>query len=162
MDGYNVIFSWDDLKLMAKNDLQGARDSLLEILCNFQGVTRSRVIVVFDAYRVKNNPGRQEKYKNITVVYTSESETADHFIEKYTFNFKHPYRARVVTSDGLEQVITMGHGALRTSSREFRKEVEAANVEIRKVIERSRVKGGGQNLAVALGDALEKRFGGNQ
>lgn len=128
MDGYNVIFGWDELKKIAAFSLEDARHALAEILCNYQGVRQTGVILVFDAYRVKNNTGKSGAYKNITVVFTAESETADNYIEKYTADMKKPYSVRVVTGDGLEQIITMGHGALRTSSREFRKEVEEANV----------------------------------
>ena len=156
VDGYNVIFAWDDLKALSRQSLEDARHVLAEILCNFQGVRKSRVILVFDAYKVKRNPGFSEQYKNITVVYTSEAETADNYIEKTTYKLKGPYRARVVTSDGLEQIITMGHGCLRTSAREFRREVEQVNIEIRRFIEENNRHPVGNTLAQAAGRALEQ------
>ena len=133
VDGYNLIFSWEELK--GKENLESARVALTEILCNYQGVCDSKIILVFDAYRLKMNTGRTESYKNITIVYTKEGETADSYIEKATFEMDKKYRARVITSDAMEQTMTLGHGALRTSAREFRREIENANVQIRRILE---------------------------
>ncbi|MBO2515874.1 MAG: translation elongation factor G [Clostridiales bacterium] len=156
VDGYNVIFAWDDLKALSRQSLESARHVLAEILCNFQGVRKARVILVFDAYKVKHNPGYSEQYKNITIVYTGEAETADNYIEKTTYKLKGPYRARVVTSDGLEQIITMGHGSLRTSAREFRQEVEQVNIEIARFIEENNRHPVGNTVADAAIRALDR------
>lgn len=117
VDGYNIIHAWDDLKRLAAQDLDGARLRLMDILSNYQGWRKCHVILVFDAYRVKGNPGSVEKYHNIHVVYTKEAETADMYIEKTTYEIAREHRVRVATSDGLEQVIILGHGAQRMSAR---------------------------------------------
>ena len=131
VDGYNIIFAWDALKEAAKQNLENARQMLLDILCNYRGVRPYEMIVVFDAYKVHRNPGSVEKYHNLHVVYTKEAETADNYIEKATYDLGKRYRVRVATSDALEQVIILGHGALRVSAKEFLREVENANGEIR-------------------------------
>ncbi|MBQ4640225.1 MAG: TetM/TetW/TetO/TetS family tetracycline resistance ribosomal protection protein [Clostridia bacterium] len=131
VDGYNIIFAWDALKEAAKLNLETARQMLVDILCNFRGVRPYEIIVVFDAYKVHRNPGSVEKADNIHVVYTKEAETADNYIEKATYDLGRRYRVRVATSDALEQVIILGHGALRVSAKEFLREVESANGEIR-------------------------------
>ena len=131
VDGYNIIFAWDALKEAAKQNLETARQMLVDILCNFRGVRPYEIIVVFDAYKVHRNPGSVEKADNIHVVYTKEAETADNYIEKATYDLGKRYRVRVATSDALEQVIILGHGALRVSAKEFLREVESANGEIR-------------------------------
>ena len=105
-------------------DFGAARDQLVDILCNYQGFTQQEVIVVFDAYKVKGGVGSHQKIRNIYVVYTREAETADMYIEKVTHEIAKKHRVRVVTSDGLEQLIILGHGAVRTSSREFVEEIE--------------------------------------
>ena len=130
VDGYNIIFAWDTLKEAAKLNLETARQMLLDILCNFRGVRPYEIIVVFDAYKVHRNPGSTEKVGNLHVVYTKEAETADNYIEKATYDLGKRYRVRVATSDALEQVIILGHGALRVSAKEFLREVESANGEI--------------------------------
>jgi len=131
VDGYNVIHAWDELQKLADTDFAAARERLIDILCNYQGFTEYIVIVVFDAYKVKGNPGSSEKVRNIHVVYTKEAETADMYIEKVTHDIARHHKVRVVTSDALEQVIIMGHGALRVSSREFQTEVEKVLEAIR-------------------------------
>ncbi len=157
VDGYNVIFAWEELKKIAADSLDDARNALCEILCNFRGVRMCEIVVVFDAYRVKNNTGKSGPYRNITVVYTREAETADSYIEKAAAEaVKQPYTVRVVTGDRLEQISTMGHGALRTSSREFRKEVEQANIEIRRYIEQASHKSRGQPVLEAAERAVKK------
>lgn len=135
VDGYNVIFSWDNLKKLADSSIDGARNALINILCNYQGYKRCEVIVVFDAYKVKGNHREIEKVNNITVVYTKEAETADMYIEKASLDLVKKHKVRVVTSDALEQVIILGNGALRVSSSEFQGEVKSAEENIRTIIE---------------------------
>lgn len=133
IDGYNVIFSWDSLKKLAKDNLDAARNRLINILCNYQGYRKCELILVFDAYRVKGNR-EVEKLNNINVVYTKEAETADMYIEKVTHSLAKNHRVRVVTSDGMEQLIILGNGALRVSSLSFLDEVTEAEREIKEFI----------------------------
>lgn len=135
VDGYNVIFAWDNLNKLAESSIDGARNALINILCNYQGYKKCEVIVVFDAYKVKGNHREIEKVNNITVVYTKEAETADMYIEKASLDLAKKHKVRVVTSDALEQVIILGNGALRVFSREFQAEVSAAEQTIRNIIE---------------------------
>ncbi|MBD5149002.1 MAG: GTP-binding protein [Oscillibacter sp.] len=144
VDGYNIIFAWDELKKLAKDSLEGARHLLMDLLCNYQGYQKCVVILVFDAYRVKGNPGSVEHYRNIHVVYTKEAETADAYIERTTYEIARANpdrRVRVATSDNLEQLIILGHGAIRVSAREFHEEVEAAEGRISEIIERNNLRG---------------------
>lgn len=134
VDGYNVIFSWDELNDAAKKNIEAARAMLVNILCNYQGYKKCRLILVFDAYKVKGNVGEVEKIGGIDVVYTKEAETADMYIEKVTHKLAKNNRVRVVTSDGLEQLIILGSGALRVSSRAFKEEVRSIEDEIRRII----------------------------
>lgn len=134
VDGYNVIFAWEDLSRLAKNNIDGARSALVNILCNYQGYKKCEVILVFDAYKVKGATREVEKVNNITIVYTKEAETADMYIEKASYKLAKNNRVRVVTSDALEQLIILGNGALRVSSREFLFEVQQAEEEIREII----------------------------
>jgi len=135
VDGYNVIFAWDSLKELSKsNNLDGARNALINILCNYQGYKKCKVILVFDAYKVKGNAREIEKVNNINIVYTKEAETADMYIEKVSHTLAKNHKVRVVTSDALEQLIILGNGALRVSSREFLYEVQQAEEDIRKII----------------------------
>ena len=134
VDGYNLIFAWDELKELAHTNLDAARQALMDILCNYQGFHACVLILVFDAYRVKGGVGVVQKYHNIHVVYTKEAETADMFIEKATYQIDKRNRVRVATSDGAEQLIILGHGALRVSARAFREEVETANRRIADII----------------------------
>lgn len=124
VDGYNIIFSWEELNELAKDSLDGARMKLMEELCNYQGYTKQHVIVVFDAYKVKGNPGSVEKYHNIHVVFTKEAETADMYIEKVTHEIEKKHKVTVATSDGLEQVIIMQQGALRLSAKDLEKQIQ--------------------------------------
>lgn len=137
VDGYNVLFSWEDLKDLARSDLGAARQALVDILCNYQGFKKCQVILVFDAYKVPNNSGDVTRYHNIFIVYTRKAETADMYIEKTTYQLGANRRVRVVTSDGAEQLIILGHGALRVSASMFRQEVEQTNVEIRRILEQN-------------------------
>lgn len=131
VDGYNIIFAWDDLKELANDNLDGARAKLQDILCNYQGYKKCNLIVVFDAYKVKGNRGSIEKYNDIYVVYTKEAETADAYIEKTVKEMGKKYRVTVATSDRLEQMIVVGEGAHRLSARDFYAEIERVNEEIR-------------------------------
>lgn len=131
VDGYNIIFAWDSLKELARTNLDSARGKLMDILSNFQGYRKMHLILVFDAYKVKGNPGSAVRYHNIDVVYTKEAETADQYIEKVTHEIGRRHHVRVATSDGLEQLIIMGAGAVRVSSRELQEEVMAVSEELR-------------------------------
>ncbi len=123
IDGYNVLNAWEEWKpFMQENNLEGARTALMDLMCNYAGATGKKVILVFDAYKVPGNPGAAEKYHNIWVIYTRESQTADAFIEQTTY-IARGAGVRVVTSDRPEQLIASGHAAMRTSAREFREEV---------------------------------------
>lgn len=137
VDGYNIIFAWDDLNAIARDNLDAARSQLINILCNYQGFRECELILVFDAYRVKGNPGEVEKFRNISVVYTKEAETADMYIEKVTHELGKKHRVRVATSDGLEQLIILSQGALRVSARDFRTEVDEIERAIRSYISTS-------------------------
>ena len=131
VDGYNIIFAWDDLKKLGQENLDMARARLIDRLRNYQGFRQHPVIVVFDAYKVKNNPGSIEHFGDLSVVYTKEAETADMYIERVTHELGKKHRVRVATSDGLEQIIILGHGALRMSAENFRMEVEQVENAIR-------------------------------
>lgn len=131
VDGYNIIFAWDELKQLARNDLESARQQLIHRLCNYQGIRQCELILVFDAYKVKGNPGTVEKIGNISVIYTKEAETADMYIERVTHQIGTKKRVRVATSDGLIQMIILGHGALRISADGFHQEVDAAEQAVR-------------------------------
>ena len=124
VDGYNVIFAWEELNELAKASIDAARNKLMDILSNYQGFTGCTLILVFDAYKVKGSQGEVQKYHNIYVVYTKEAETADQYIEKTTHEIGRKYKVTVATSDALEQVIVMGQGAYRISARDFYEEVE--------------------------------------
>jgi len=121
VDGYNVIFAWDNLNELAKVNVDGARGSLMDTLCNYQAIKGINLIVVFDAYRVKGHQTEVSDYKNIHVVFTKEAETADQYIEKFAHTHGEKYDITVVTSDGLEQIIIRGEGCKLISSREFEK-----------------------------------------
>lgn len=123
VDGYNIIHTWQELKSIAKDDLDGARQKLIHILSDYQGYRQINIIVVFDAYNVKSATETKYRYNNIDVVFTKESETADHFIEKTTNIIGKTKKVRVATSDALEQIIILGKGATRISARELKKEI---------------------------------------
>ena len=135
VDGYNIIFAWDELNALAKDSLEAARHKLMDILCNYQGYQKCNLILVFDAYRVPGSPGSIEQYHNIHVVYTKEAETADMFIEHVTHEIGKGRRVRVATSDGMEQIIILGHGALRVSARMFHEEVQNVEKQIRALVQ---------------------------
>lgn len=135
VDGYNIIFAWDELNAIAKENLDSARKKLADILCNYQGFKKCVLILVFDAYRVPGSLGSIEQYHNIHIVYTKEAETADMFIEHVTHEIGKGRRVRVATSDGMEQIIILGHGALRVSARMFHQEVQEVEREIRRYVQ---------------------------
>ena len=135
VDGYNIIFAWDELNALSKESLDAARHKLMDILCNYQGFQKCVLILVFDAYRVPSSPGSIEQYHNIHVVYTKEAETADMFIERVTHEIGRNRRVRVATSDGMEQIIILGHGALRVSARMFHEEVQNVEKQIRALVQ---------------------------
>ena len=136
VDGYNIIFSWDDLHALAQDSMDAARQSLMNTLCNYQAYRRCEVILVFDAYRVPGQTGVVERYHNIHVVYTKEAETADMFIEKVSYEISGRRNVRVATSDSIEQIIILAHGAQRISARAFRDEVEQVERQIAQSIRR--------------------------
>lgn len=127
IDGYNIIHAWEDLKPLAKDNIDGARGKLLDILCNYQGIRGDHVIVVFDAYRVAGRIAKVEDYHNIHVVYTKEAETADQYIEKFAHEHARKYDVTVATSDNLEQIIVWGQGCRLLSARELLNDVREAN-----------------------------------
>ena len=134
MDGYNIIFAWEELKAVARDNLDAARQMLMEVLSNYQGFKQNIVILVFDAYRVPRSVQDVTKYHNIYVVYTKEAETADAYIERATYEIGRRHRVRVATSDGPEQLIILGHGALRLSASAFRQEVEQVEGQIADIL----------------------------
>ena len=131
VDGYNIIFSWEELKDLATISIDGARNKLMDILCNYQGFKHCELIVVFDAYKLEGHPVEISNYHNIHVVYTKEAETADQYIEKLVHQIGKKYDVTVATSDKLEQVIILGQGAKRLSAKDFKEEVERMNRQIR-------------------------------
>ena len=138
VDGYNIIFAWEDLKELAAVNIDGAREKLMDILCNYQGFKKCTLILVFDAYKVKGNPGSVETYHNIHVVYTKEAETADQYIEKTVHEIGRKYRVTVATSDQLEQVIILGQGGQRMSARELLEDVIEVSHQIRETARKKR------------------------
>ena len=132
VDGYNIIFAWPELKELADTNMDSARARLQDMLCNYQGYKKCSVILVFDGYKVKGNPGTVMKYHNIHVIFTKEAEPADQYIEKVSQQIGRQYRVRVATSDKLEQVIILGKGCTRLSARDLKKEIDETNQEIKK------------------------------
>ena len=132
VDGYNVIFAWEDLAAQAKDDLDAARRQLCDRLSSYAGFTKCRLVVVFDGYKQKGNPGEKSQFHNIQVVYTKEGQTADAYIEALAHEIGRDYAVRVASSDGLVQLSSFGSGVLRMSARELHEEVEAARAEMRK------------------------------
>ena len=144
VDGYNIIFAWDDLAAIAKEDMDLARSRLVNLMCNYRGLHRCEVILVFDAYRIKGNTGSVETVNNISVVYTKEAETADSYIERTTHELSKNYRVQVATSDRMEQLIIIGNGAMRISADAFRKEVDRTEAAMRELM--AEKANGGQKL----------------
>ena len=135
VDGYNIIFAWDELKAIAAEDVNAARERLVNIMSNYQGVRRCHLILVFDAYKVKGGTGSVEKRHGIHIVYTREAETADMYIEQASYDLSRRHRVRVATSDGMEQMIILGHGAERMSATELKWEVEQADEHLHGIIQ---------------------------
>lgn len=158
VDGYNVIFAWEELGELAKMNIDGARHKLMDILCNYQGYRKCTLILVFDAYKVAGNTGEAIQYHNIYVVYTKEAETADQYIEKLAHKIGSKYKVTVATSDGLEQLIIRGQGCLLLSARDLKEEVDFVNRMIAE--EKEKLKSAGKSgknylLSHAQGDTRE-------
>lgn len=151
VDGYNIIFAWDELSSLAETNIDGARYSLMDILCNYQGFCRCTLIVVFDAYKVVGGIGEVLKYHNIHVVYTKEAETADQYIEKLAHKIGRKYRVTVATSDGLEQLIIRGQGCQLLSAKDLKEEVD----RVGRLIEEEKQKntGTGRNYLLSHADS---------
>ena len=143
VDGYNIIFAWEELRELSKVTIDGARQKLMDILCNYQGYKKCTLILVFDAYKVTGNTGEAINYHNIHVVYTKEAETADQYIEKLAHKIGRQYHVTVATSDGLEQLIIYGQGCHLMSARDLKEEVAWANEQIRE--EKAKLKKNGKN-----------------
>ena len=142
VDGYNILFAWDELKALSRASLDTARHVLMNLLCNYQGYRGCTLILVFDAYKVPQGLGAVEKYHNIHIVYTRQAETADQYIERLSFELRGRRRVRVATSDNLEQLIILGHGAERISAQRFHDEVYAAQAEIEHILTQNNQKNG--------------------
>ena len=136
VDGYNIIFAWEALRTMAQTDVNAAREALINLLSDYQSIRKCHLIVVFDAYKVKGGVGSIEKRHGLHIVYTKEAETADMYIEQASYDLSRKHRVRVATSDGLEQMIILGHGAERMSAAELQWEVEQVKCHIDAVIEK--------------------------
>lgn len=156
VDGYNIIFAWEELRELAHVNIDSARDRLIDIMCNYQGHKGMHLILVFDAYKVKENPGSEKKHHNIQVVYTKEAETADMYIEKFAHQMGKKYTVTVATSDSVEQVIIRGQGCLLMSANELEEDVTLSNREVRDVIGRQNPKNKNYSLAHAI-DQMTKR-----
>ena len=131
VDGYNIIFAWDDLAALAKEDLEAARRQLCDILSNYAGFKKCYLVLVFDGWKVKGNPGEKQQYHNIKVVYTKEGETGDAYIESLVAQIGSNYAVRVASSDNLVQLSSFRTGVLRVSARELREEIELTNKEMK-------------------------------
>ena len=141
VDGYNMIFAWDALKDLARENLDAARQRLMDILSNYQGYKQCRLVLVFDGYKVKGNPGTTFDYHHIHVVYTKQDETGDMFIEKLLQEIGRNYTVRVATSDGLIQLSALRAGVLRLSADELWREVEWVGRQIDQVLQTLNQKG---------------------
>ena len=156
VDGYNVIFAWEDLRELAEENVDGARGKLLDILSNYQGIRNCNLIVVFDAYRVQRHKTELLDYHNIHVVFTKEAETADQYIEKFAHEHAGKYRVTVVTSDGLEQIIIRGQGCGLISAREFQEEIRRASEDLKQEYVRKQGKSGNYLGDIMPKDLIEK------
>ena len=157
VDGYNIIFAWEELKAAARENLDAARQMLMDVLSNYQGFKKNVVILVFDAYKVPRNTRDVVKYHNIYVVYTKEAETADAYIERATYEIGRHHKVRVATSDGAEQLIILGHGALRLSASTFKAEVEAAAGQISAILRANNRPAPSKAVAAALEKAKQRQ-----
>jgi small GTP-binding protein len=158
VDGYNIIFAWQELSALAKTTIDGARGRLLDIMCDYQGIRQCHLIVVFDAYRVQGHPTEYLDYHNIHVVYTKEAETADQFIEKFAHENGRKYDVTVATSDGLEQIIILGKGCHLISAREFEREVMELEKQVKKEF-LDRQQTGGDSLFDVLSEESRRAIG---
>ena len=149
VDGYNMIFAWDELKKIAAENLDAARAELISMMCSYQGCTGYELILVFDAYRVKGKHREVERHNNINIVYTKESETADTYIERVTHELSQKHRVRVATSDGLEQMIILGSGAMRISADEFYHIYQNTQAELRAYIDQLNSRPQGNKLSTS-------------
>ena len=156
VDGYNIIFAWEELKAVAQTNLDAARQLLMDLLSNYQGFKKCVVILVFDAYKVPRNVQDVFKYHNIYVVYTKEAETADTYIERATYEIGRHHQVRVATSDGAEQLIILGHGALRLSATTFKAEVEQVGGQIAAILARNNRATPSRPVAAAMKKAQEE------
>ena len=157
VDGYNIIFAWEELKAVSRESLEHARQCLMDILANYHGFHPCELILVFDAYKVAGNVGAAEEYHGIHIVYTREAETADNYIEKTIYKIARDHRVRVATSDALEQMIILGSGALRVSAAELHTQVQAARVEIDAILRRNNARpDGAASVGAAMRRAMEK------
>lgn len=160
VDGYNIIFAWDELNAISQDNLDAARQRLMDILSNYQGYRRCEIILVFDAYKVPRGMGEVSRYHNIYVVYTKEAETADAYIEKATYALsRKKHRVRVATSDNAEQLIILGHGALRVPAAAFHAEVEQAAGQIAALLARQNRSAPSKPIQAAMERAREQRDG---
>lgn len=157
VDGYNIIFAWEELKAVSRESLEHARQCLMDILANYHGFHPCELILVFDAYKVAGNVGATEEYHGIHIVYTREAETADNYIEKTIYKIAKDHRVRVATSDALEQMIILSSGALRVSAAELHTQVQAAKVEIDAILRRNNARpDGASSVGAAMRRAMEK------
>ena len=140
VDGYNMIFAWDNLKDLARDNLDAARETLVNSLINYKAYKKCEVILVFDAYKVHGGIGAVEKTGGIYVVYTKEAETADMYIEKTTYEIGRKYNVRVATSDNMEQMIIESHGCTHVSALMLKEEVDAVNKEIGAILDSQKQK----------------------
>ena len=153
VDGYNIIYAWDDLRKVADENLNAARELLINRLSNFSGFTKIKLILVFDAYKVKGGVCTVENISGIDVVYTKEAETADAYIEKASYQMRKQYRVRVATSDGMEQLIILGHGAQRVPAKIFYTEVMRTRTEIAEIVDKYRLRA---QKGSTVGEMLKK------
>ena len=134
VDGYNIIFAWQELAELAREDIDAARRKLCDELSSYAGFTKTRLVLVFDGYKQKGNPGEKGQFHNIQVVYTKEAETADAYIEALVSQIGSNYQVRVATSDSLIQISSLRSGVLRMSARELKEEVETAKKKMQSYI----------------------------
>lgn len=161
VDGYNIIFAWDELKKAAQASIDLARETLINLLDNYAGHVDVKIIVVFDAYKVARNPGSCETVGNIDIVYTREAQTADSYIEKLTYELSRLNVVRVATGDGPEQLIILGNGAYRMTATELRAEIDASNQEIQKILDKINLHRPSRKLETAFAEAVRRKLKGN-
>ena len=158
VDGYNVIFAWDELKEIARGSIDMARNALINLLDNHAGLRDIRVIVVFDAYKIKRNPGSEERVGNVDIVYTKEAQTADSYIEKLTYELSKLNVVRVATGDGPEQLIILGNGAYRMTTKELRDEINLSSQEIRALLDKLNTHKPSRGIETAIANAVKKKL----